>query len=112
MVLVNNSDIKVVANDSTGTYTDEVTGVKVSNKKVSYSVYTAETGWTETTTDGEENVVDGEISAIRVDQFNNVGNCKLQYRTYVEDQGWTDWKNPKEASGDTSGERRTWQQTR
>ena len=106
VVLVNNSDIKVVANDSTGTYTDEVTGVKVSNKKVSYSVYTADTGWTEMTTDGAENVVDGDISAVRVDQFNNVGNCKLQYRTYVEDQGWTDWKNPKEASGDTSGEKK------
>ena len=106
IVLVNNSNIKVVANDSTGTYTDEVNKVKVSNKKIQYSVYTSESGWNDNVFDGDENAVDGEISAIRIEQLQNVGNCKLQYRIYLEDQGWTDWKNPKEVSGDISGEKK------
>lgn len=106
VVLVNNSNIKVVANDSTGTYSDEVKGVKVSNKKIQYSIYSIEDGWSESSVDGDEVAVSGDISAIRVDQFQNVGNCKLQYRTYIEDQGWTEWKNPKEVNGDTSGKKK------
>ncbi len=99
--LSGNNSLKVVAYDGNGTqYTDEASGIEVTEKDITYQVHVSNLGWLNRAADGEETGnANQQIEAVSLKCGSQLGNCKIQYRVYVDGEGWQAWKTDGETSG-------------